>query len=174
MRAIIAEFVGRNLEEMPPFDDKHVLELAYRGDNGEPVYLGVDQESSGTRRLLTLLAKAFAALDKGGLLIVDELEDSLHTQVADAVLALFGSKASNKRGAQLLATTHDTNLMGSKYLRRDQIWFTEKDGTGATHLFPLSDIRTRNTDNIQKGYLQGRYGAIPFSGDFSSLIAENE
>jgi len=174
MRAIIAEYMGKELDEVPLFDNKYILELAHRGDKGEPVYFGVSQESSGTRRLLSLLGAAFAALDKIGLLIIDELEESLHTQVADAVLGLFCSKSSNKRGAQLLATTHDTNLMGSKFLRRDQIWFTEKDGSGATHLFPLSDIRTRNTDNIQKGYLQGRYGAIPFSGDFSSIGAENE
>jgi AAA15 family ATPase/GTPase len=174
MRVMIAEFIGMKVEEVPQFDEKYVLELAHRGEDGKPVYLSLKHESSGTRRLLGLLASAFAALDKSGLIIIDELEESLHTQVADAMLGLFCSRASNKGGAQLLATTHDTNLMGSRYLRRDQIWFTEKDGTGSTHLFPLSDIRTRNTDNIQKGYLQGRYGAIPFSGDFSNLIADDE
>lgn len=84
-------------------------------------------------------------------------------------MGLFANRDSNPRGAQLVATTHDTNLMRSKYLRRDQLWFTEKDQKGATHLFPLSDIRTRNTDDVEKGYLEGRYGAIPFAGDLPDL-----
>jgi AAA15 family ATPase/GTPase len=122
---------------------------------------------------LLLLRAVFEALDKGSVLFIDELDASLHTQVGNAVLALFSDKALNAKGAQLLATTHDTNLMTLRTLRRDQIWFTEKDSFGATHLFPLSDIRTRNTDNIEKGYLQGRYGAIPFGGNVDELLSQD-
>jgi|SRR5580693_6769523 AAA15 family ATPase/GTPase len=64
--------------------------------------------------------------------------------------------------------THDTNLLRSPFLRRDEVWFTEKDAEGATHLYPLTDFRTRKGDNLERGYLQGRYGAIPFAGGPSS------
>jgi AAA15 family ATPase/GTPase len=67
-------------------------------------------------------------------------------------------------------TTHDTNLLNAPGLRRDQIWFTEKDAAGATHLYPLTDIETRKGDNLEKGYLQGRFGAIPFAGSAADLL----
>jgi AAA15 family ATPase/GTPase len=140
------------------------IEFAHRGRTGEPIYLALNRESAGTRRLLILLSRAFQALDKGAPMVIDELDLSLHTQACEAVLALFSSPKANPKGAQLIATTHDTNLLRSPLLRRDQVWFTEKDDQGATHLYPLTDIRTRRGDNIEKGYLQGRYGAIPFSG----------
>ncbi len=146
------------------------IEFAHRGLTGEPIYLGLNRESAGTRRLLILLSRAFQALDRGAPMVIDELDLSLHTQACEAVLALFSSPKTNPKGAQLIATTHDTNLLRSTLLRRDQIWFTDKDEEGATHLYPLTDIRTRKGDNIEKGYLQGRYGAIPFAGPISDLI----
>ncbi len=149
-----------------------VLQLAHQGHDGSSVYFDMEQESSGTRRLLSLLSKLFRTLDAGTVLIVDELDASLHTQACEAVIALFSSHETNPKGGQLISTTHDTNLLHSSFLRRDQIWFTEKDKGGATHLYPLTDIRTRKGDNIEKGYLQGRYGAIPFSGSIANLLAE--
>ena len=98
------------------------------------------------------------------LLFIDELDSSLHTHACEAVLKLFCTRKINQNGAQLVVTTHDTHLMKSKVLRRDQLWFTEKGVSGATKLYPLSDIRTRKDDNIEKGYLDGRFGAVP-SGD---------
>lgn len=138
--------------------------LVRTGVSGEDVHWEMDHESSGTRRLIVLLHHAFKALEQGSLLIVDELDTSLHTQACEAIIALFSSKETNPKGAQLVATTHDTNLLRSALLRRDQIWFTEKDEGGATHLYPLSDFKVRNTDNLERGYLQGRFGAIPFAG----------
>ncbi len=149
--------------EPPEVKDKHVtIELAHRGQGSEPFYLELDSESAGTRRLLIVLALAFHALDEGTPLFIDELDASLHTQAAEAVLKLFCSRESNPKGAQLIATTHDTNLLKSSLLRRDEVWFIEKDNEGATRLYPLTDIRTRKGDNIEKGYLQGRYGGVPF------------
>ena len=104
-------------------------------------------------------------------LYIDELDASLHTQACEAVLKLFCSSETNPKGAQLIATTHDTNLLGSPALRRDQLWFTEKDAGGATRLYPLTDIRMRKGDNFEKGYLQGRYGAVPFDDPISALGA---
>ena len=95
---------------------------------------------------------------------------SNHLSLRDSQeLLLFCSPETNPKGAQLVATVHDTNLMGWSGLRRDQIWFTEKDEDGATLLFPLTDIRTRRSDNLEKGYLQGRYGAVPFDDPISVL-----
>lgn len=148
-----------------------VVELAHRGREDEPVYLDPARESAGTRRLSIVLGHAFRALDEGAPLFVDELDASLHTQAAEAVLRLFRSPETNPNGAQLVATTHDTNLMRSPSLRRDQLWFTEKDDGGATRLYPLTDFRTRKGDNIERGYLQGRFGAVPFDDPVSALAA---
>lgn len=147
------------------------LQLGHRGSAPEPIYLRFDQESSGTQRLVRLLRHAYRALDSGSVFVVDEIDASLHTQVCEAILALFSSRKTNPKGAQLIATTHDTNLLRSPYLRRDQVWFTEKDEHGATHLFPLTDIATRQGENIEKGYLHGRFGAVPFAGSVSDLVA---
>ena len=147
------------------------IELAHRGRDGAAVYLDPARESAGTRRLLVVLGHAFRALDEGAPLFIDELDASLHTQAAEAVLRLFRSPETNPKGAQLVATTHDTNLMGSPLLRRDQLWFTEKDDGGATRLYPLTDFRTRKGDNVARGYLQGRFGAVPFDDPVSALAA---
>lgn len=147
------------------------LELAHLGRDGRQIYLDLDQEGAGTRRLLVLLDQAFRALDSGVPLYVDELESSLHTHAGEAVLQLFCSPETNPKGAQLLATTHDTNLMMSSKLRRDQVWFVDKDSGGATQIRPLTDIRTRKTDDLEKAYLQGRYGAVPFKDPLATLAS---
>jgi len=168
----VEEVTKEPLPFQMPIDGKIVsIELAHRGSDGEIVFFDLDRESAGTRRLLMLLGPVFRALDEGAPLLIDELDASLHTKACEAVLALFSSPVTNPKGAQLIATTHDTNLLRSRLLRRDQIWFTEKDAGGETHLYPLTDIRTRKDDNIEKGYLQGRYGAIPFSGPIFDFVA---
>ena len=149
------------------------LRLSHQSATGAPVYFDLSQESEGTRRLLTLLAPVFLALDTGGVMVVDELDASLHTHACELLLALFSSPVTNSKGAQLIATTHDTNLLASRHLRRDQVWLTEKDAEGATHLYPLTDFRTRGNDNLARGYLQGRYGAVPFSGNLPDALAES-
>ena len=163
--------VPAGLEATISGDWRTAIELAHLGRDGEQVYLDLDLESAGTRRLLFVLGFAFQALDEGMPLFVDELDASLHTQAAEAVLRLFCSRKTNPKGAQLVATTHDTNLMRSPLLRRDQLWFTEKDAAGATRLYPLTDIRTRKGDDIGKGYLQGRYGAVPPDDPVSALAS---
>lgn len=151
-------------------DEQHAtVELGHNTDAGEVVYFDLEAESDGTRRLLVVLSAAFEALDAGTILCVDELNASLHTQASEAVLRLFCSRKFNPNGAQLLTTTHDTNLLASASLRRDEVWLTEKDEGGATHLYPLTDIETQDGDNLEKGYLQGRYGAVPFANPESAI-----
>jgi len=176
-RELVREFVtniekisGASLQEILD-RDQFRLELTHRGQGGAEVHFDLHDESDGTRRLLALLAPAFRALDAASLMVVDELDASLHTQACEALLALFASPKTNPKGAQLIATTHDTNLLRSPLLRRDQVWFTEKNIDGATDLYPLSDFRTRKGDNLERGYLQGRYGAIPFAGSAADIIA---
>ncbi len=161
--ALIEKRIGLELPEIKEIVDKRTtIELGHRGFGNEPFYLEFERESAGTQRLLIVLNLVYHALNKGAPLFIDELTASLHTRAAEAVLKLFCSRESNPKGAQLIATTHDTNLLASSLLRRDEIWFTEKDTEGATRLYPLTDIRTRKGDNIEKGYLQGRYGGVPF------------
>ena len=163
--------VPADLEAFMSGDWRTAIELAHQDQNGEKIYFDLNLESAGTRRLLFVLGFAFQALDEGTPLFVDELDTSLHTQAAEAVLQLFCLRKTNPKGAQLVATTHDTNLMRSPLLRRDQLWFTEKDAAGATRLYPLTDIRTRKGDDIGKGYLQGRYGAVPPDDPVSALAS---
>lgn len=162
------------IPDLPDKSDKKLvsIELAHKGESGDKIFFQPDEESSGTRRLLILASSAFKALDRGSLIVVDELDASLHTQICEALIELFSNRKSNLHGAQIIVTTHDTNLMQSSILRRDQIWFAEKDQEGATHIFPLSDVQTRRSDNIEKGYLQGRFGAIPFAGSVMALLGE--
>ena len=148
---------------------QYTIELAHRTRVGKPAYLELGMESAGTLRLLMVLSLVYRALDDGAPVVIDELDASLHTLASEAVVQLFCSQQTNPKGAQLIATTHDTNLLASRMLRRDQVWFTEKDPYGATVLFPLTEIRTRGGDNFEKGYLQGRYGAIPLADPISTL-----
>jgi len=163
--------MGQDSPEIAPDDDDKikVVELAHKGSGGKHHFLKLDSESAGTKKLLANLPAVFRALDRGSVVLIDELDSSLHTQACEAILSLFSSKRTNPRGAQLIATTHDTNILRSQFLRRDQVWFTEKDEEGATHLFPLTDFRLRKGDNLAKGYLQGRFGAVPFSGPVPRL-----
>ena len=154
-----------------PLGRQSFIELAHRGSEGD-VYLEMENESAGTRRLLVILPWLFEVLDSGALLVVDELDASLHTQASQAMLEFFCSRRTNRAGAQLIATVHDTNLLATPPLRRDQVWFTEKAADGATKIYPLSDIRTRKKDNLERGYLQQRYGAAPrqlLAADFAPL-----
>jgi AAA15 family ATPase/GTPase len=159
--------------ELDGYDGKvREIKLGHQAKGDEVVFLDFDVESAGTKRLLRMLTQIFSALDAGHVLVIDELDDSLHTQACELVVSLFSSKTTNPNGAQLIATTHDTNLLCSPSLRRDQIWLTEKDASGASHLYPLTDFKTRKTDNFARGYLQGRYGAVPFSGNVRDLLTE--
>lgn len=127
------------------------------------INLDFEEESLGTKNLFILNPFLLHVLKEGKMLIVDELDRSLHPFLVKYIVKLFNNPNYNKKGAQLIFNTHDTNLLSLNLFRRDQIWFTEKDyKKGATDLYPLDDFPVRKTENIQKGYLNGRYGAIPF------------
>lgn len=127
--------------------------------------LFMDQESSGTQAFFARIGGWLQALENGSLLIVDEIEDSLHPLLTKRLIEMVQDNTVNTNGAQLLFTTHDAMLLDLTFFRRDQIWFAEKDEkTCATELYSLVSFSPRKGENIRKGYLQGRFGAIPFIG----------
>jgi AAA15 family ATPase/GTPase len=142
--------------ELPP----SVL-LIHRGQSGTS-RLPLEEESGGTQALFSLLGPVMTVLHKGGILCVDELDSSLHPLMALALVRAFNDQAGNQPRGQIIFNTHDTNLLDQAVLRRDEVWFTEKDEDNATQLYPLSDFKPRRYENLEHGYLQGRYGAIPF------------
>ncbi len=127
------------------------------------------QESEGTIKMFELSPFIYNALNEGRTLIIDEFDSRFHPLLTKKIVELFNSE-SNKN-SQLVFTTHDTNLLSSEILRRDQIDFVEKDKYGESHLYTLVEIKgVRNNASFEKDYIQGKYGAIPFLGNFSSLL----
>ena len=130
-------------------------------------------ESEGTKKLFELSPFIYRTLKEKRPIIIDEFDARLHPLLTQKIVELFNSKENT--GAQLIFCTHDTNLLSSNLLRRDQIEFVEKDKYGASHLYPLVQFKgIRNTASFEKDYIQGKYGAIPFLGDFSQLINMEE
>ena len=144
------------------------------GQQSDPVVFDLDRdESEGTQKLFALSGHLLDALASGTVLIADELDSRLHPHITRRLVEMFNSRETNPRGAQLIFTTQDTNLLDRQLLRRDQIWFTEKDRQGATHLYSLAEFQgVRNDAIYEKDYIKGRYGAIPFLGDISQLVGE--
>ena len=131
----------------------------------EHFQLLMDQESAGTQHFFARIGGWLQALENGALLVVDEIEDSLHPLLTKRLIEMVQDKNVNTKGAQLLFTTHDAMLLDLNFFRRDQIWFAEKDDKScATELYSLSSFSPRKGENVRKGYLQGRFGAIPFIG----------
>ncbi|WP_079415973.1 AAA family ATPase [Thiomonas intermedia] len=125
-------------------------------------------ESEGTQRLYGLIVPVLDCLRDGRVLVVDELDRSLHTLLVRRLVTMFQTPELNPNGAQLIFSTHDTSLLDHTLFRRDQIWFTEKDADQATRLYPLTDFSPRKQEAWERGYLAGRYGAVPFFGDWPS------
>lgn len=127
-----------------------------------------EKESAGTRKLIDLAGPIFDTLKRGATLVVDELDAKMHPLISMHIIKLFNSNEYNPHGAQLVFSTHDTHLLSSRLLRRDQIWFTEKDEKEQTDLYSMMDIvlpdgtKPRNDSNYEKNYINGRYGAIPY------------
>lgn len=127
-----------------------------------------DSESNGTNKLFDMAPIFVKALASRRVLIIDEFGSSMHPMITRMLISLFNSKETNPMGSQLIFTTHDTNLLDNKFLRRDQIWFTEKDETSATDLYSLvefkdaSGVKVRNDRSYEKDYINGKYGAIPY------------
>ncbi len=139
---------------------------SHQGENrdGRKAFYALElaDESDGTRKLMALAPAIESALRTGGILLVDELERELHPILVNYIIAKFQSKESNPYGAQIVFTTHNTELMNLELLRKDQFYFVDKqDRDGTSELYTISEFSTRTTENIRKGYLVGKYGATP-------------
>ena len=139
----------------------------HRGFGSTEIPFRESQESAGTLIWFGLLGQVLHAIEDGSTLCVDELDSSLHPLLAAEIVRYFNDPKRNSNGAQLIFNTHDTNLLDATLLRRDQVWFVEKDRAGSSHLYPLTDFKPRRHENLERGYLQGRYGAIPFVGELN-------
>jgi AAA15 family ATPase/GTPase len=129
-------------------------------------------ESEGTNKLFALAGLLLDTLRTGKILLIDELDARLHPLITRELICLFNSNETNPHNAQLIFTTHDTNLLSSKTFRKDQIWFTEKDNKGATDLYSLVEYKVGKNASFERDYIMGKYGAIPFLGNFKELIGE--
>ncbi|MBK9328542.1 MAG: ATP-binding protein [Sphingobacteriales bacterium] len=136
------------------------------------------QESAGTNKVFNISGPIFDVLHDGGVLVIDELDSSLHPLMTLAITRLFNSEKDNSKNAQLIFSTHDTNLFSYGKYRRDQIYFVEKDKYGASDLYSLVEYREEDGNKVRKDrsfesdYIQGRYGAVPYIGDISKIVSE--
>jgi AAA15 family ATPase/GTPase len=139
------------------------IRLSHGTENREPIALDyLHEESAGTRRLFALAGPWMDILEHGYLVFIDEIETSMHPLLVKELVRLIFDAKTNPAGAQIVFTTHSPALLDTDLMRRDQIWFTEKAESGATYLYPLTDYQPRKGEAIAKGYLAGRYGAVPF------------
>lgn len=142
---------------------------------GDMVFDLEQHESAGTQRLFALAYPLVRALAKGLVVAIDEMDARIHPNLVIELVRLFNSQETNPRHAQLIFTTHNTNLLNARLFRRDQVWFVEKSRQGASDLYSLVEYRVdgkvvRNDASFEKDYVMGRYGAVPFLGDFAAVI----
>lgn len=137
------------------------LGLSHRGAS-DPVTFGLEDESEGTQAWFRLIGPAFAALKGGRVLLLDEIDASLHPRLSARLIEIFQDFQTNSRGAQLVFTSHDTSLLNS--LNRDEVWLTERAPNATTRLIGLAEFRgerVRKSLNLERAYRQGRFGAVP-------------
>jgi AAA15 family ATPase/GTPase len=149
------------------FDDsgKIVGETAFDLDN---------DESEGSKKLVALSGPIVDTLNNSHVLLIDEFDARLHPILSKTIIKLFNSEETNANNAQLIVATHDTNLLDRDLLRRDQIWFTEKDRFGSSHLTSLVEYKVRNDASFEKDYIMGKYGAIPILGNLADIFGVHE
>lgn len=173
--------VGMHVDDSLPPEQQ--VRLLHATGSGKSMALDfVRQESLGTFAWFSFLGPVLRVLDQGSVLLADELDASLHPVLAAEVVRLFQDPRANPNGAQLIFTTHDATLLGTSMvgrpLDRDQVWITTKRKTGETELYPLIDARPRREENLERGYLRGRYGGVPrvtegeIAREVSHILAE--
>ncbi len=167
---------AKNFNNLVQAGDRKIL-TTYHKKNGsnEDVMFYLDVHGSeGTRKMYEIYPFVFYSLKLGTMLIIDEFDARFHPRLSQKIIDLFNNPKTNPKNAQLLVVTHDTNLLSSKTFRRDQILFVEKDKNEASHIYSLAEFKgVRNDASFEKEYLEGRYGAVPFLNNFSSIF-ENQ
>jgi hypothetical protein len=160
----VADLGITGAEVVPAGKEGATVQLTHRSAGGEVPFDWRD-ESFGTRSWFALIGPLLLALDEGAVLLVDELDSSLHPRFAAEVVRLFHDSGSNPKGAQLVFTTHDASVLvtpsGSRLLEPGQVWLTEKDEDGATELYPLTAASPGAEEDLMRSYLAGAFGAVP-------------
>jgi hypothetical protein len=147
--------------------------LLHSDGNGGKVALDLNEESDGTQKLFAFIGPWLDSLEKGHVLLIDELHDNFHPMMVKFLIDLFHNVLTNKSNAQLIFTTHETSILNQDQFRRDQVWFCEKKSK-ATTLYPLTDFSPRKgAEDLAKGYLTGRYGALPYFKDITMAMGHN-
>ena len=168
------------------YNDRNRNYLVHRADSGElvaeqlttirkqgtdSVIFDLDEESDGTRRLIELSAAMWALVkgDRDRVIVIDEIDRSLHPHLLEMLIKLYLNHDEDPSNSQLIITTHQTNILDLELLRKDEIWFAEKRPDGSSDIYSLADFDVRHDKDIRKDYLLGRYGAIPYIGNYAAL-----
>ena len=142
-----------------PFD----IRTLHQDNRGELVAFDLEDESNGARKLLSFAGPWTDTLDQGRILFIDKLHGSLHPKLVKFLTRQFNAGKTNPNNAQLIFTTHETAILSQQFMRRDQVWFCEKESGQTTRIYPLTDFHPRKgRENLQAAYLSGRYGAVPY------------
>ena len=177
----IIGFIVENIDDND--DDENLkrvkIDSVHRiADSNETVTIPLKDESAGTLKMLSLYPALHNTLKSGGVLFVDELNSRLHPLLVRAIQVIFLNEDTNPKHAQLIFTTHDAWQLSNYLLRRDEIWFTEKDSDGVSKLYSLAEFtdddgtKIRKDENFEKNYLLGKYGAIPNLSYFDMFKGE--
>ncbi len=150
------------------FGDPRALCLGHRGEGGNVLWLDEDEESDGTHVLISHVHSVLSTLEEGGILLLDEMDRSLHPQLCLRILELFGDPAANPRNAQILFATFADRLMG--HLRRDEIVLVDKDLEGKSSVVAMSSYKPLKREDLREAYAEGRFGAIPRTMDFRRAL----
>lgn len=161
---LIHFFTNNNEEQIKKFENSNTFNIqTIHQCNSNCYSLELAEESNGTQQLFYLAPALFYAFKEGKTLFIDEIDKSLHPLLVEYIIKKFHDKNMNQKHAQLICNTHDTNLLNLQLFRRDEIWFVEKNNfTASTEMYALSDFSPRKDENVEKAYLLGRYGGIPF------------
>ncbi len=167
----LANFIAGEMKGRKQFD----AETIHKTEGGKSVNFHLSIESDGTQRMFALAAPFLYAIEKGHILMVDELNQRLHPHLMQYLIKVFNNPKTNPNNAQLIFTTHDVSLLKHDIFRRDQIWFCERERNQSSTLFPLSDFKLpEGHEDFEAYYMSGRYGALPIIGDFSDVIQDDE
>lgn len=173
-----ARFADFGIDDIHKVDNTVVSSHRQYNDNGKETKTVTfpfrKNESDGTIKYFSLAYPIIDALDHGKRLIIDEFDSKMHPLLTCRIIALFNSAETNPKNAQLICTTHDTNLLNANLFRRDQVWFTQKDAYGASRLYSLAEYKVRNSAPFEKDYLMGKYGGVPVVGRFEQLFNQNK
>jgi uncharacterized protein len=158
---------GHFLEQKPGTQTLSLVKVTFDhlDDSQQRVPLQLSEESAGTQLLFRYAGAWLNVLANGEVLLIDEIDQSLHPKLVRYLIEKFHSSGSNPHNAQMLFTTHNTSFLDQQLFRRDQIWFVEKSSGGDSRLYPLTDFKPRNDEILERWYMRGRYGALPVLAD---------